>query len=94
MGTAYLPSPLHKFAYGFFALLMPRSEAMYFLDISPEVAVKRINENRRVVEMFEDINSLRRVRSKALFLASLGRWHIVNGDRDPTEIEAEIVKSI
>lgn len=90
MGTAYLPSPMHKYAYRFFALLMPKSDAMFFLDLAPEVAHRRIQEARKMHEMFENIDSLKNVRAKGLSLASLDDWTVIDGDRPPSEIELEI----
>ena len=74
MGAAYLPSPMHEFAYRFFAVLVPKSDAMFFLDTTPEVAYGRIREGRKTREMFEDIDSLKNVRAKGLSLASIGAW--------------------
>ncbi len=68
MGTAYLPAPLHRIAYHFFSLIVPKSESMFFLDVSPEVAASRIMDSRREREMFEEVDALRKVRFKALSL--------------------------
>ncbi len=94
MGTAYLPSPMHKFAYRFFALLVPKSDAMFFLDITPEVAYRRIHEGRKMREMFEDIGSLKDVRAKGLSFALIGAWTIIDADRTPSEVELEIRKHL
>jgi len=94
MSAAYLPPPLDKFAYRFFALLVPKSEAMFFLDITPDVAYGRIQEGRKKREMFEDIDSLRDVRAKALSLASIGAWEIIDANRTPSEVELEIRKRL
>jgi dTMP kinase len=90
MGAAYLPSPAHKFAYRFFALLVPKSDSMFFLDTTPEVAYRRIREGRKTHEMFEEIDSLNEVRAKGLLLASIGGWTIIDADRTPPEVELEI----
>jgi len=90
MGAAYVPSPMHKFAYRFFALLVPKSDAMFFLDITPEVAYRRIQEGRKRREMFEQIGSLKNVRAKGLSLASIGAWTIIDAGRTPSEVELEI----
>ena len=42
MGAAYLPSPIDKVAYLFFATVVPKSDRMLFLDVSPEEAYRRI----------------------------------------------------
>jgi dTMP kinase len=94
MGTAYLPSPMHKFAYRFFALLVPKSDSMFFLDTTPEVAYRRIREGRKTREMFEEISSLREVRAKGLSLASIGAWTVIDADGTPSEVELEIRKHL
>lgn len=94
MGAAYLPSPAHKLAYRFFALLVPKSDTMFFLDTTPEVAYRRIRESRKMREMFEGIDSLKDVRAKGLSLASIGSWTIIDADRTPPEVELEIRKHL
>jgi len=94
MGTAYLPAPLDIIAYHFFALVVPKSEMMIFLDVSPEVAVSRIVQSRVEREMFEDTDSLNKVRDRALSIAFLGKWIIVNSNRPTTEVAASIMKFI
>ena len=94
MGAAYLPSPMHKFAYRFFAPLVPKSDAMFFLDITPEVAYARIREGRKAREMFEEIGSLKDVRVRGLSLASIGAWTIIDADRTPSDVELEIRKHL
>lgn len=93
MGTAYLPEPWHKIAYDFFAIVVPKSELMLFLDVSPEEATSRITRFRSEREMFEDIDALRKVRAKALSLAFFGKWIIVNSNKPVSEV-AETVKKI
>lgn len=89
MGTAYLPSPLHKIAYHFFALIVPKSDAMFFLDISPEEAYRRIR-TRSDQERFEELPELRKVRGKALSLALIGKWTILDAGKPVDEVEKEI----
>ncbi len=92
MGTAYLPSPVHRVAYHFFALLVPKSDAMFFLDITPREAYRRIRRTRENQEMFESINELRKVRVKGLSLALIGKWRIIDANRSVEEVEMEILK--
>jgi len=68
LGTAYLPSPMHKIAYQFFASTVPTPELMFFLDVKPEEAYRRILQMRNKLEMFESMEELQRVRCKALSL--------------------------
>jgi len=94
MGTAYLPSPLHRIAYSFFAFLVPTSNLMFFLDVSPEEAYKRIQQARNRREMFESLEELKQIRRKALSLAKIGNWTIINANKSVKYIEKEIRKSL
>ncbi len=94
MGTAYLPSPLHKLAYRFFALTVPTSEFMFFLDVSPEEAERRIHQTRKNFEMFENLDQLRGIRKKALVLASLGKWRIVNAEKPAVEVQEDLTTAL
>jgi len=94
MGTAYLPSPLHRIAYHFFASIVPTSNFMFFLDVNPEEAHRRIRQTRDKLEMFESVEDLERTRRKALFLASIDNWTIVNANKPMEGIEKEIRESL
>jgi dTMP kinase len=96
MGTAYLPPPLHAVAYRFFALVVPTSDFMFFLDVSPEEAERRIRQTRRKVEMFENLAELKCVRMKALSLAFTGGWRVLDAnkpEKDVAHIIAEALRS-
>ena len=90
MGTAYLPSPLHRLAYVFFVSFVPTADLMFFLDIEPEEAYGRIQQGRNRREMFENLKELEKVRCKALSLALVGKWKIVDASRSTEEVEREI----
>ena len=94
MGAAYLPSPLHKIAYLFFALVLPRPKKMIFLDAAPKVALSRIEGSRGKKEMFEDLDSLEKVRVKALSLVLRGKWIIMNSNGPSMDIAAAIRKIV
>ncbi len=90
VGTAYLPFRLAKIAYRFFENFVPVSNYMFFLDASPEVMSKRIEE-RKEKEMFETLDELEKVRAKALFLVK--NWNIIDasGTIEDTFIQIEEV---
>ena len=90
MGTAYLPSPLHRIGYHFFASVVPKSNLMFFLDVTPEEAYRRIQLDRSKREMFENLEELRRIRCKALFLALTDKWAVMNGNKPIGDVEEEI----
>ena len=90
MGTAYLPSPLHRTAYFFFKLLMPLGDHMFFIDVTPEEAHNRIEENRTEIEMFESLDKLQKIRGKLLELAQRKEWMIIDGNQSLDAIQSEI----
>ena len=78
MGTAYLPPPLGLFAYHFFAALLPRPKQTVFLEVNPGEAHRRIVEGRSQTEMFESLEQLEKINSRALALARTNGWAIVD----------------
>jgi len=94
MGTAYLPSPLHIIAYHFFDFFVPTSNLMFFLDVTPKEAYRRIQQTRKRREMFESLEELKLTRRKALSLAWIGKWTIVDANRPLKDIEKEIITSL
>jgi dTMP kinase len=94
MGTAYLPSPIHRIAYQFFASVVPKSDYMFFLDISPQEADKRIRQTRNETEMFESLEELKKMRRKALTLALMDRWTIIDAGQPISEVEKDIETAV
>lgn len=89
MGVAYLPSPLARILYHIFSWVLPTTEYMFFLDVSPQESLKRL-QMRDEHEMFENLEDLRRVREKALKLAR--GWHIINTEDPITDVQKRINK--
>jgi dTMP kinase len=94
MGTAYLPKPFHVVGYNFFACVVPKSEHMYFLDVQPQEAAQRIQENRTETEMFESYEALKKVRAKALALTCFSRWTVVDGSKPMAEVALALRKGV
>ena len=94
MGTAYLPEPLNRIAYNFFAAILPRSRHKLFLDVEPEEAHRRIIENRSKREMFESLEQLRKVGTRALSLAQVFGWTIIDANRPEEEVERQILLAL
>jgi len=94
MGTAYLPSPLHRITYYLFASIVPTSNLMFFLDVNPGEAHRRISIERKRLEMFESLIELERTRQKAIYLALIGNWKILDANKPIQDVEKEIEKSL
>ena len=82
VGTAYLPKRLSKIGYKFFYGFVPTSKYMFFLDADPKVVLKRF-EDRTEREMFETLESLVKIRDKALNLVK--DWYIIDSSRSIDE---------
>jgi dTMP kinase len=94
MGTAYLPPPLHKLGYLFFSKIVPSSNLMFYIRISPKEAMRRIALNRQRKERFETSSELIRVSSKAFSLLNFGSWIVIDGDRSINQVHDEIISRI
>jgi dTMP kinase len=94
MGTAYLPAPLDRIAYHFFSAVLPTSDLMFFLDVTPGEAVRRLQTRREQLEMFENVEELQETKKKAICLASLGGWKIVKAERTTKQVQEAIRRSI
>ena len=94
VGTAYLPNSIAKYAYKFFENFVPTSEYMFFLDASPEDLLNRISK-REELEMFETLESLNKVRKKALNLVK--KWNIIDTSgsiNDTFSLIANVLKKL
>lgn len=94
MGTAYLPNPLDVIAYQLFAAIVPTSNHMFFLDVNPVEADRRLRVTREKLEMFENLHELEQTRQKAIRLASIGRWTIIDANRPIEHVQEVIRKSL
>jgi thymidylate kinase len=95
LGTAYLPSPMDKGVFHFFALIVPKPEKLFFIDIKPEVAYERITKRAdKALEMFEKLESLQKIRRRGIELASLGKWLIIDGEKPVNDVELMIRNSL
>ena len=77
MATAYLPGGLHNQGYEFFCKVLPIPQRLLLVDATPECALRRIEEREHEREMFENMESLRKVRAKVLELAENG-WMVLD----------------
>ena len=75
-----------------------RPDLNIYIDISPEISMKRLSTGRSSMELFETIENLTLVRDKYFEaiekLKSKERIFITDGNRSPEIIAAEIWKEI
>lgn len=77
MATAYLPKGTHRMGYRFFCNVLPIPKRLLLVDATPERALERIEARDHEREMFENLASLTRVRSKVLELSKEG-WTVLD----------------
>lgn len=87
MGVTYLPLPLAQLLYHIFTAVLPTSDYMFFLDLEPEEALKRLRQ-REDEEMFENLEDLIQVRNKALQLVK--GWHIISTAGSIEDVQHQI----
>jgi dTMP kinase len=94
MATAYLPSSLYMKGYDFFCKVLPIPEKLLVVDATPECALRRIEEREHEREMFENRESLEKVRGKILDLATHG-WKVLDncGSVEDTRAQLDAVLS-
>jgi len=81
LGTAYLPARLAPWGYTLFRKTLPFPDIAFFIDIEPEVAIRRIASRGHAPEMFETVEKLRSVRSVAKELVA-DEWVTVDNSQD------------
>lgn len=84
MACAYLPRPIIKPAYKLVRALLPKSSEMFFLDVSPEEALRRITSRGHDLEMFETLPHLESVRSRAMLITD--GWKVIDGNPAPDRV--------
>ena len=92
MGTAYLPSPLHKLFYLLLSRLVPAGKPSIYLKVDPSEAHRRVVAGRGRKERFESMVELCKTASKAADLVSYGDWIVVDGRRPPEEVHRDILR--
>ena len=90
LAVMYLPNVINTIVYKVVAFVLPTSDCMFFLDISPEESLRRIGSRDEETEMFENIDSLRQNRLRSQKFTY--NWNVVPADGSPEEI-SQIIKA-
>lgn len=88
MAVAYLPKKLIKLGNKIIKYAFPAPDVGIFVDIDPELAMRRISERSEKLEMFESVEKLASTREKMLSL--LDDWIIVNNNHDLEQTKKSI----
>ncbi len=89
MAVAYLPDGINSVVYKIVSNILPKSDCMFFLDVSPEESLRRIKSRNEEEEMFENIDALREVRSKTK--VATYEWNIIPADDAPEVISQKVI---
>ena len=65
-----------------------------FLDMSPDVSMKRIANGREKRELFEKADALNRVRKAYLNLAKRFNFKIINAEQSPEDVSIEVQRAV
>jgi dTMP kinase len=79
LSAAYLPEPLSRPVHDLFASFLPDADVKIFVDARPEVALGRITERSGDREMFENPDSMERVRRRVAGLLDAS-WTVVDNN--------------
>lgn len=76
----------------------PKADLIIFLDIDPEISIKRKSMEKESLDFHEkDLDYLRRVREsyiKEMSRNILGKWIKIDGEKSKKEVHEEIIKSL
>lgn len=89
LAVMYLPNVVNTIVYKVVAFVLPTSDCMFFLDVSPEESLKRMGSRGDEVEMFENIDSLRKNRLRSQKFTY--NWNVIPGDDSAEVISQKII---
>lgn len=89
LAVMYLPNVINTIVYKIVAFVLPTSDCMFFLDVTPEESLRRMGSRNDAEEMFENIDSLRenRLRSQKFTY----NWNVIPGDDSAEVISQKII---
>lgn len=89
LAVMYLPNVVNTIVYKIVAFVLPTSDCMFFLDVTPEESLRRIGNRDEEKEMFENIDSLRENRLKSQKFTY--NWNVISADDPPEIISQKII---
>lgn len=89
LAVMYLPSIVNTITYKIVCTVLPTSDTMFFLDVTPEESLKRIDLRNEETEMFENIESLTKNRENSKKFTY--NWIVIDGNQSIEEISREII---
>lgn len=88
LAVMYLPNVVNTIVYRLVAFVLPTSDCMFFLDVSPEESLRRMEGRGDDKEMFENIEDLTKNRERSKKFTY--NWNVIPGDDAPEIISQKI----
>lgn len=88
LAVSYLNKAISVPVYKLVCFALPVSEYFFYLDVSPEKLVERVQKRNEKEEMFENYDAFVKVRQKAEPV--LYNWHVIPADDAPDVIFSRI----
>ena len=92
MFVVYLPNVINIIIYKFVSFVLQTSDYMFFLDVSPEESLKRIDNRSEETEMFENMEELEKARIKSKKVTY--DWNIIDADNSIAKVNNEIKEKL
>jgi len=92
LACAYLPGPIITPTYRLVGSILPTSDEMFFLDVQPQEALRRVKLRGEKEEMFETLFQMEKVRERAKLIT--GDWIIVDGNEPADKVFLQILKEL
>ena len=88
LAVSYLSKAISVSLYKLVCFALPVSEYFFYLDVSPEVLMERVEKRNDTEEVFENYDDFVKVRAKAEPV--LYNWHVIPANDSPEEIFSRI----
>lgn len=89
LAVMYLPNGINTIVYKIVNFILPTSDCMFFLDVTPEESLRRMDSRGKDTEMFENIESLTENRERSRKFTY--NWNVIPADGSPEEISEKII---
>ena len=89
LAVMYLPGIINTITYKIVCTVLPTSDTMFFLDVTPEESLRRIDSRDGETEMFENIESLTKNRENSKKFTY--NWNVIDGNQSIEEVSKEII---
>jgi dTMP kinase len=89
LAVMYLPNVVNTVVYKIVAFVLPTSDCMFFLDVTPEESLRRMDSRDEETEMFENMEALTKNRLRSQKFTY--NWNVVPGDDSADVISQKII---